>query len=132
MYDHNKILGVTFEVSVLVLGMSPTTLEIRTTLTVFVADTIALVSMVTDVLKYIDHFALSAMLRAVVSDVTVYFFTIFLSHLLLVVTIETARVWFEVHSSDYCPLCGDTDTNDPPTLAGFANPPCNVRASSVL
>ena len=50
--------------------------------------------MVAEVLKYIKHFAISSMLRAVVSDVTVHFFTIFLSHLLLVVTMETARVWF--------------------------------------
>ena len=50
--------------------------------------------MVTEVLKYVEHFAFSSMLRAVISDVTVYFFTIFLSHLLLLVAVGTARVWF--------------------------------------
>lgn len=60
--------------------------------------------MVAEVLKYIEHFALSVMLRAVVSDVTVHFFTIFISHLLLVITMETARVWFRSHSSDYFPF----------------------------
>ena len=98
-YDHNQTLGVTFELSIIVFGMSPIH-EIRTMPTTLITDTIALVSMVAEVSKYTKHFALSAMLRAVVSDVTVHFFTIFLSHLLLVVTLETARVRF------WCtPLC---------------------------
>lgn len=110
--------------------MSPTTREILTALTVFNTDTIALASMVTDIFKFIRHFALSAMLRAILSDVTVYFVTIFLSHLLLIVTVETARVWFQT------PLLGSLPFRDadygPPTPAGFENPPCNVRVPPVL
>ena len=69
------------------------------------------------------------MLRAVVSDVTVYFFTIFLTHLLLVVTLETARVWSLSLSFGLSPRRGDADDH-PPTLARPETPPCNVRAPS--
>lgn len=68
----------------------------RITVTAFVADTIALISMATEVLKYVKHFSLPAMLRAVINDVTIYFFTISLSHLSLLVTLTTARVWFRI------------------------------------
>jgi hypothetical protein len=91
---------------------------------------IALASMVADIFKFIRHFALSAMLRAILSDVTVYFFTIFLSHLLLIVTVETARVWF--HSPFFRSLPFRDADYGSPTPAGFENPPCNVRAPSVL
>ncbi|KAF9648632.1 hypothetical protein BDM02DRAFT_3186957 [Thelephora ganbajun] len=73
LYDHNKTIGITFEISILVF------------------DTIALVSMAIEVSKYARHYALPSMLRAVIRDITVYFFTIFLSHLLFVITIQTAR-----------------------------------------
>ena len=101
LYVHNKTLGLAFGVSVLVSGALLTSLKIRTALTARITDTIALISMVTEVSKYVKHFALSAMLRAVISDVTVYFFTIFLSHLLLVITIETARVWLRSSFPSY-------------------------------
>ena len=101
LYVHNKTLGLAFGVSVLVSGALPTFLKIRTALTARITDTIALISMVTEVSKYVKHFGLSAMLRAVISDVTVYFFTIFLSHLLLVITIETARVWLRSSFPSY-------------------------------
>jgi len=79
--------------------------QVRTALTTLVVDTVALVAIVTEVSKYVKHFALPSMLRAIISDATIYFFTIFLSHLLLVVTMEAARVWFRSPFLRSLPLC---------------------------
>jgi len=57
------------------------------------------------------------MLRAVISDVTVYFVTIFLTHLLLVVTIETARVRFRSSFFGLLPL---RETDQRPTNSSRA------------
>lgn len=74
-------------------------MELQSTLVIFVADVVALVSTTIQALTYVRHFPLSSMLRAVISDVTLYFFTVFLSHVLLVATMETARVSFQSSSS---------------------------------
>ena len=71
-------------------------MEILTPLVTFIADAVALASTAIQVLKYAKQFPLSSMLRAVISDVTLYFFTVFISHVLLVATMETARVRVQI------------------------------------